>query len=58
MQLLLQQQQLTNITINLFMDADRWGSGITAIEHEEEEDGLTHHNVQLEFCLIEGGRQS
>jgi hypothetical protein len=36
------------------MDADQWGSGIAAIEQEGEEDGLKHHNVQLELIGWEG----
>jgi hypothetical protein len=36
------------------MDTDHWGSGIAAIEQEGEEDGLKHHNVQLELIGWEG----
>jgi hypothetical protein len=54
MQLLLLLQQLKNITINLFMDADYWGSGIAATEQERGEDGFNHHNVQLEWIGWEG----
>jgi hypothetical protein len=42
------QQQLKNTTINLFADADHWGSGITATDEEnEEEKGGKHHHVYL-----------
>jgi hypothetical protein len=40
MQLLLQQQQLTNITINSFMGAYRWESGIAAVNQEEKEEAV------------------
>ena len=36
------------------MDTDHWGSGIAAIEQEGEEDGLKHHDVQLELIGWEG----
>jgi hypothetical protein len=39
-QLLQQQWQLTNITINSFIDAHHWGSGIAAVNQEEEEEAV------------------
>ena len=54
MQLLLLQQQLTNITINLIMNAHHRGRGIAATEQEGGEDGLKHHNNQLDVIGWEG----
>jgi hypothetical protein len=34
------QQQLTNITINSFMDADHRGSGIAAVNQEDKEEAM------------------
>jgi hypothetical protein len=46
----LHQQHLKNITINLFMDTEQWGSCIGEIDEEkEEEKWAKHHHVQLEL---------